>query len=355
MQKLKNRKGAILVMTGLMLLVLIAIAAVVMDTSRLHAARNELRTSADAAALAGAQQLLKGPATAEEMARNLAVQNKSLMKSSKVEQIRFGIWSTEKREFIPTSQASSDAVEVTVSNQTQSLLPGVLGKDNLKLTAKAIAWSGAPVEGTKCVKPFAMLHEDFMVALGKRHWDDLTQEDVARMRDTTGANKKWLTLNMGNSYSSPARGNWYNVQLPAAKVDGVIVNDGKKTIPIAESVVACNSLKVGDMVITQPGKRVGDVLSGVQQLCAQLVNNKCYNADGSLGVPIAVAIFCTGPELTGGGHMWLETHYVAAFMLTEFVQGGTAAGTVKGFFIGMQGAGKITNTASPMTKTILVG
>jgi hypothetical protein len=352
---LKNRKGAILVMTGIMLLVLIAIAAIAMDTSRLHAARNELRTAADAAALAGAQRLLTDPTTAETQAKTLATKNRALSEAVTVQQVRYGIWDPIQREFVPTSQVAADAIEVTVTHATKPMLPSVFGKGDVNLTAKAIAWSGAPVDGVKCVKPFAMLHEDFMVALGKKHWADLTQDDIQKLRDTSGTNKKWFTLNMGNSYSSPARGNWYAVQLPAAKVDGKVVNDGSKSLPLDEAIATCNKLKAGDMVITEPGKKVGLVEQGMDRLCANLIDGKCYNAEGTIGVPVAVAIFCTGPELTGGGHMWLETHYVAAFMLTDFVKGGTDAGSVRGFFIGMQGEGKVSNNPSPVTKTILVG
>ena len=355
MKHLKNRKGAILVMTGIMLLVLIAIAAVAMDTSRLHAARNELRTAADAAALAGAQQLLKAPLSAEDQARALATKNRALSENVTVQQVRYGIWSPTLREFIPTSQVAADAIEVTVTHATKPMLPSVFGKEDVNLTAKAIAWSGAPVDGVKCVKPFAMLHEDFMVGLGKKHWAELTQEDIRNLRDTSGTNKKWFTLNMGNSYSGPERGQWYAVQLPAAKVDGKVVNDGSKSMRLDDAVAACNTLKAGDMVITEPGKKVGLMKDGIERLCAQLISGKCYNAEGTIGIPVAVAIFCTGPELNGGGHMWLETHYVAAFMLTDFIDSGNDAGQVRGFFIGMQGEGKVSNNPSPVTKTILVG
>ena len=355
MEGLKNRKGAILALTAVMLLILIATAAVSLDASRLHAARNELRTSADAAALAGAQQLLKGAVNPEEVVRTFATKNKALDKNVEIESVRFGIWKPGLRAFVETNQAAADAIEVTVRQNTKSMLPAVFGKDDMGITAKAIAWSGAPVEGVNCVKPFAMLHEDFMVGLGKKHWADLSQQDIRNLRDTSGTNKKWFTLNMGNSYSGPERGQWYAVQLPAAKVDGKVVNDGSKSLRLDDAVAACNTLKAGDMVITEPGKKVGLMKDGMERLCAGIVDGKCYNAEGTVGVPVAVAIFCTGPELNGGGHMWLETHYVAAFMLTDFVVSGNDAGQVRGFFIGMQGTGKVTTTPSPVTKAILVG
>ena len=356
MKRLKNRRGAILVMTGILLLVLIGMAAVAMDAGRLHAAHNELRTSADAAALAGARQLLHGGAGAEADARAFALRNRALGEDVVVEQVRFGVWNSLTRTFVATAPGAADAVEVTVRKETKSILPQLFGDDAFDLRAKAIAWSGAPVEGARCVKPFAMIHEDFMTALGKPHWAELTYEDIQQLRDTTGGNKRWMTLNMGNSNNSPDRGNWYAVQLPPAKVDGKVVLSSGGGKPLVDNIAGCTWVKQGDMVITEPGKKVGLVEQGLELMCAQLTEaGKCMNANGTVGVPVAVAIFCTGPELTGGGHMWLEVHYVAAFMLTEFVRGGSDAGKVKGYLINMPGSGQILDAPSPVTKTILVG
>jgi Flp pilus assembly protein TadG len=55
--KLKSRRGAIVVMLGIMAVTLMSISAISIDFSRLWTLRNELQTSADAAAHAGAVQL----------------------------------------------------------------------------------------------------------------------------------------------------------------------------------------------------------------------------------------------------------------------------------------------------------
>src|SRR5687767_12096847 len=56
--KLRARRGAVVVMLGIMMVALVSVSAISIDFSRLWALRNELQTSADAAAHAGAIQLL---------------------------------------------------------------------------------------------------------------------------------------------------------------------------------------------------------------------------------------------------------------------------------------------------------
>ncbi len=71
---MRSRRGAIIVMVGVMFMAIVAISAVAIDFSRLWSVKNELETSADAAALAGAIQFI-GPrvkALADSFARAYA-------------------------------------------------------------------------------------------------------------------------------------------------------------------------------------------------------------------------------------------------------------------------------------------
>jgi len=57
MRRFRNRRGVFVVLFGILFAVLMGAAAMAIDFSRIWAMRNELQTSADAAALAGAVQL----------------------------------------------------------------------------------------------------------------------------------------------------------------------------------------------------------------------------------------------------------------------------------------------------------
>ena len=68
MRRLENRKGVMVVLFGIMFMTLMAAAAMSIDFARIWVMRNELQTTADAAALAGAVQIsIAGANTAPEI------------------------------------------------------------------------------------------------------------------------------------------------------------------------------------------------------------------------------------------------------------------------------------------------
>jgi len=77
--KLKNKitseKGSVLVMVALGMVVLLGCASLVTDVGLLYTSRNRLINAADAAALAGAQELPDKPEMAEVVAREYAMAN----------------------------------------------------------------------------------------------------------------------------------------------------------------------------------------------------------------------------------------------------------------------------------------
>jgi Flp pilus assembly protein TadG len=77
MRRAKNRKGIFVVLFGILFMSLMGAAAISIDFARIWAMRNELQTTADAAALAGAVQIGLTPTDSLQIsnaARNYAAE-----------------------------------------------------------------------------------------------------------------------------------------------------------------------------------------------------------------------------------------------------------------------------------------
>src|SRR5688500_8437585 len=148
-----NRRGAIVVMTGIFIVALMIIAAITVDASRIFAAKNELQTASDAAALAGAIQLLppNDSSTAGDTARAYALRNNVEARTIDSVEVEYGVWSSDDREFIAGGDPS-DAVRVTTRHALPLSLARVFGDSTIEVTASAIAWSSGPVQEPECLK-----------------------------------------------------------------------------------------------------------------------------------------------------------------------------------------------------------
>lgn len=137
----KSRKGNIVVLTALMLVVLLAMIAFAVDVGYMSVVSTEIQSSVDAAALAGAGALSNGPGQARKEALNYlgmnAVGRRTLDESNA--KIELGQWNSATRVFTPI-RVSPSAVRVTATSQGQPLFFGrVLGQEAFSTTAKAVA------------------------------------------------------------------------------------------------------------------------------------------------------------------------------------------------------------------------
>src|SRR5687768_11654116 len=95
-----ERRGAIAVMTAMFIVAIMLVAAVSVDASRIFVARNELQTAADAAALAGAVQLLDDSSSAVDTARAHALRNRVDNRLIDSVTITPGVWLAAAGTFI---------------------------------------------------------------------------------------------------------------------------------------------------------------------------------------------------------------------------------------------------------------
>src|SRR5688572_1194521 len=175
--RLRNRRGAIVVMTGIFIVALMMIAAISVDASRIFAAKNELQTAADAAALAGALQLLEGSETYEDSARVYAQRNRVEQHTIDSVEVEYGVWLGAERSFVAGGEPR-DAVRITTRHPLPLSLARVFGDSTVMVSASAIAWSAGPVMEPLCLKPIAVPYSRLLQILGHQPWSDIQLTDA---------------------------------------------------------------------------------------------------------------------------------------------------------------------------------
>jgi hypothetical protein len=133
-RRIKNQSGAILVLTGTMMVAFIGLAALAIDVGSFYQAQRQAQGAADAAALAGVNFLPTSQSLATTAAANYVAQNYP------------GATATE-------TYPSSTQIKVVVSASTPSFFGRVFGITSANVGASAIA--GQPV-GTTPAALFAM-------------------------------------------------------------------------------------------------------------------------------------------------------------------------------------------------------
>jgi hypothetical protein len=189
---MRNRRGAIVVMTGILIVAVMLIVAISVDASRIFAAKNELQTASDAGALAGAVQLLQGSDTFEDTARIYAHRNGIEHHMVDSVEVEYGVWLPTDRAFVLGGEPK-DAVRVTTHHPLRLSLARVFGDSTVMVSASAIAWSAGPVMEPQCIKPLAVPYSRLLRLLGYEPWTNrsLDDDDIRRLREMPHSAKSW--------------------------------------------------------------------------------------------------------------------------------------------------------------------
>jgi Flp pilus assembly protein TadG len=291
---MRSRRGAIVVMVGVMFMAIMAISAIAIDFSRLWSVRNELETSADAAALAGAIQFIgtRVKAKADSFARAYAAQNLVMAGVDSVEQVVIGKWDDNTATFTPGAPDST-AIHVVVSRQSSGLIMNAFGVPSPRMRASAIAWADAPVATTACIKPWAVpyvtlmyrinlyrnAHDPTPLFVPPNSWANMTRafdqtNDIAALNSMTVAERTFdLKLGSGggfkDSVSQAMPGDYQAVELPKLWDAATQSYPTPGPVPGGQAYQdnvagnTCYGLSVGDSLTTEPGDKVGPTVSGV--------------------------------------------------------------------------------------------
>lgn len=241
----KSERGAILAATVLALPALLALVAVGVDTGRIAFTATEVQNVADAAATAGAQNLLEGgtATTARSQAQTVAAQNAVNGSGATVlaAQVEVGQYNYTTHAFVNGATPSS-AVRATPSVTVSNLFAGILGSSFANTTVTKTATAGFSGLGQAAATlpmaigdcNFPALSSCFQTA---GCLPSLTQ--VPSTTDNTG-----FTSFFDGSTSGPS----ITAYLPSAC-------GGTKTPPV---------VKVGDSINLNNGQSNGQALKGVE-------------------------------------------------------------------------------------------
>ncbi len=146
---LRGEKGAVAVIAAILITVLIGFAAIVIDVGASYEERRQNQTVADAAALAGAQELPENPDAAVSMAIEYASSNGRAITASAVQ--------------ITSTNVDNDTIKVSIVSTVNYTLAEVLGFSSGDVYAHGTAIVGSPTSfGGVKLMPWARMDEDFV-------------------------------------------------------------------------------------------------------------------------------------------------------------------------------------------------
>jgi Flp pilus assembly protein TadG len=366
-----RRRGGILPLVAVLIVVVALCAALVLDMSRAYAQKNEMQTMADAAAHSGVIELYQDETSVADAGYATGSQNEVLKRVLPAENADFecGWWNDTTGVFTSTGTACSNgdnAVRATVRdtvNRTFPLLSGVAPK---QMAVTATAWMGF-VRSARCVKPWGLNWQTLTRALDPG-WPDvracqadptdpfygscdqylqkdpdrpqLDQEDLDRLRDLPPED---LRFELTEQEPPGNPGNF-----GALRLTGPGANQYRNAI--AECVPAM--IGAGDVLDTQTGGMGVATGNGVRDLCrneGSLVGNECYDSQGNLGLPV-IAILWEAPPPVGNSQVVVRQ--LVSFKI-ETVSGNPNA-VITGHFRPLTTPGGVTMNPTTLRRPILV-
>jgi hypothetical protein len=383
MKRLKARRGAIIVMTAILTMSMMALFALVLDFSRMGSLRNELQVSADAGALAGAIQLLPGKdsLTASDSARSYVARNLAMQGTATVDSVVFGNWNNTTKVFTPAG-APTDAVTIVVSRQSTGLMmTGLFNRAAPRIKARATAWAGAPVTSSGCIKPWAIPYTALMSRINTylnmtnpnstaNLTRNFTSADLAALLTMSPSARQFdLHLGSGNSPDSTnvgISGNYQAVVTSPKRYD--VATNTWRSGPIPGgaqpyrddiSGTACHGVAVGDSLDTNQGlagpQNTVDPLTALpSQICATIKGytdntpktdptyGDCRDASGNIPTVVSMYYLCVS-GCTGKSTVAIKM--MGAFTLEKVYSNNSNnppmdVAQIKGTFSALSGSGQ---------------
>lgn len=395
MARLRNRKGVFVVIFGLMLVVLMGVSAMSIDMSRIWTMRNELQTSADAAALAGAIQLTPphDNAYTVDSATAYALANRAMNDLVTVDSVQLGVWDDDLATFT-NGAAPPNAVHVVVSHDTNKLIIGMLGIAAPRVKARATAWANAPVVVANCVKPWSIPYVTLMYRLNlargitpansaanlTRPFDQTA--DLQALQTMTEA-ERTFNLKVGSGKvnddapGGEMPGNFNAVKLPRTYDASTGTHNPDGTPPNGANAYRnhimgpeCFHVGIGDSLETETGNMTEPTIQGVTgdpRVCEVLVGEDtntntndptfgdCRDAEGNVGVTVQAAFHLCRTKCNGRTTVGVEM--VGSFILKKVYPkkgSGFDKSEIVGVFTPTTAAGPIGSGSTTLNRLILV-
>lgn len=355
--RMKNRKGAILVLAAFLMVVVLSMLVVVVDFSRIYVQKNELHTAADAAALAGVMEQSQGAPTlmVKDSASIYGEMNKAVGQAITIADadISCGFWDDVTKAYYddsPTCNPGHNAVTVTARGVSTNSLPGILGGIfPVKATARAYA---AYVGASKCIKPWAIPYTQLTKILQPLNLDtlrDLTQADADSLRGMTEEERTFM-LKIG---APPNSGNFGSLEIPSSDPEAPSGNGAEL---YRYNIEKCNATLIGpgDTINTQVGQMTGPTKQGVEDFCTEngsfdKPTGNCYDDSGDLGIVVKAALWSQGTTKDDGKYAVI-VRQIVSFVLENV----SPKVEITGHFLPYLTIGEIVPTPTTLQRPILV-
>jgi Flp pilus assembly protein TadG len=182
----KDERGQAIVLSVLALVALLGMSAMVLDVGNWFRTKRRLQATADAAALAGAQQLPGTPGAAQAMALDYANKNGGSVTPADIS--------------VTTTFSTNDTITVRAAKTEDGVFSKVLGIDNANIDASAKARVDAPLQA-KYVAPMVVYCDHPLLknctGTGNPHFQADTE--LPFDKDNTGAPGAFGMLNLGKN------------------------------------------------------------------------------------------------------------------------------------------------------------
>ncbi|MGQ0715572.1 MAG: TadG family pilus assembly protein [Gemmatimonadaceae bacterium] len=369
----QNRRGAIVVMAGVFIVAIMLVAAIAVDASRIFAAKNELQTASDAAALAGAQALLEDAATADDTARVFARRNRVEQDSITSVNVVYGVWRPAERQFIAGGEPR-DAMMVSTSHALPLSLARVLGDSTVTVTASAVAWSSVPVADSRCAAPLAIPYGELLDVLGYPRWSDmdLTDDDIRRLREIGARDTVFFHYGHRQQDTTDTDVNDDDEYFPV-DIDSTWRRDDELTherpeVPGSDFRSYVNGTRCsrrvipGDTVRSEPGNKAPSIRDGLGDLCVArggaFSGSQCIAGGSVVGLPLKVLFWQGTPDWRSNSRALLHVKMLGSFVVTRIDDPDSPATNTRaklfGHFNVRRDFGGVSASATPLLRPMLV-
>lgn len=372
---MRNRRGAIVVMTGVFIVAIMVIAAISVDASRIFAAKNELQTASDAAALAAALQLLDDSTGATDSARTYAQHNRvenQRIDTSGIE-IRYGVWLAASDTFVDGGDPV-DAVRVTVRHALPLSLARVFGDSTVNVSAAAVAWTSAPVGDSRCATPLALPYGQLLEVLGYPAWTnvDLSDDDIRRLREM-GSNDT-VAFHYGHRQEDSTDTDvddddeYFPVDIDSTWRRSDPTTHDRAEIPGGDFRSYVNGSRCsrrvapGDTIRSEPGNKAPSIRDGLSDLCiargGQFNGSQCIGDGAVIGIPLKVVFWQGEPDWRSNSRALLQVRILGGFVVTQVEDPDATDHDTRaklfGYFNVRRDFGTVSASATPLLRPVLV-
>ena len=312
-RRLKQRRGATLVMAAVLIVVVGGMAAFAVDLARIYSGVNEMQTGADAAALAGAHRLQAKPGvSAVSNVQSFAANNSAFGAALSIAggDVEGGFWNPAGAgTFTPGAWSTANAVRVTARSTPTLAFGRLMNRTSLAANRIGVSWI-ANQSARDCIKPWGI---DLAFISGRVGQSVTTQAGVNALDSivSTASGRYLMTIVAGPNINNP-RGTPNAPQTTFLALTGTSSSRKEyQNAIIGQNCEGTADYTVGtsdSQIATQPGQGNGDIPrttvqavelnlpgnqgnGGVQTCRAQIGNDAtCYDPiSNAAGVTVTVA------------------------------------------------------------------